>query len=195
MSALKAGNFVVSLIVLHRHVVAYTLSSPFSNFAFLQAVARDFTGIYSARRIKNCNAYALDKDFSPKLRSTMHYYNINHTRLSRDQQVNQLMAKVEDLKSVLGRNIELMLERETQLDALMAKSEMARRDSLVFKKRSVKLKNHFWWKSYKLWILIALTLLVFVYTMITASCGIRFQYCRGSNAYSDGSSDSNSGGN
>eukprot|EP00934_Nitzschia_sp_Nitz4_P006628 Nitzschia sp. Nitz4//scaffold3_size479765//123077//123949//NITZ4_000053-RA/size479765-processed-gene-0.65-mRNA-1//1//CDS//3329550617//6618//frame0 len=124
-------------------------------FAFLQAVNRDFVSTYTARRIRNCNAYAMDKDFKPTLRSTLDYYNLNRAKLSRDQKINALMAQIEDMKAVLGRNITLLLERETKIDRLVEKSERTRRDSLIFKKKSIRVKRELRQKSYKLWFLIA----------------------------------------
>lgn len=127
----------------------------YRNFAFLQAVARDFTAKYSARRIRTCNAYALDKDFRGTLRSTLNYYNNNSKTLSQDQKINALMTQVEDMRSILGRNITLMIERETRIDRLVEKSEQTRRDSLVFKRNSVQIKKAARNKSYKLSFLIA----------------------------------------
>jgi hypothetical protein len=149
----------------------------FSNFAFLQNVARDFTGTYTARKIKNCNAYAMDKQFSPNLRTTMHYYNVNHVMLSRDQKINSLLAKVEDMKTVLGRNLTLLLEREHKLVNLLETSEQAVTESMVFKKKAKKVKQEYRGRSYKLWFLIAGMLILILYTIVTTACGVRFQRC------------------
>lgn len=111
-------------------------------FAFLQAVARDFTRKYSSRKIKNVNAYALDKEFSSNVRNAMHYYNINCEKLSRDPQVNALLAQIDDMRAVLGRNINLLLERGDKIDSIMTKSEKAKRDTLVFKRKSEKMKKY-----------------------------------------------------
>lgn len=120
----------------------------------------------------------MDKEFGTTVRSTMHYYNINHKRLSRDQQVERLLAQVEDMKTVLGRNLHLLLEREGKLDRLVEKSESARRDSLVFKKRSIILKKQNQQKYYKFYALLAGLILAIIYTILIASCGFRFQRCR-----------------
>jgi hypothetical protein len=125
----------------------------------------------------------MDKEFSATIRSTMHYYNINHKRLSRDQQVERLLAQVEDMKTVLGRNLHLMLEREGKLDRLLEKSEIARQDSMVFKKRSIQLKNQNRARHSKVYALLAGLILVIFYTILTSACGFRFQYCR---AHGDG---------
>lgn len=120
----------------------------------------------------------MDKEFSATVRSTMHYYNINHKRLSRDQLVEGLLAKVEDMKTVLGHNLHLLLEREGKLDRLVEKSESARRDSMVFKKRTIQLKAQKQTRYYKVYAILAGLIMVIIYTILTAACGFRFQYCR-----------------
>ncbi|KAG7365452.1 synaptobrevin [Nitzschia inconspicua] len=161
------------------------------NFAYLQALAHDFGGRYSKRRIRNANSYSMDKEFKPMMRSTMHHYNINRVELSRESHVNSLLGKVEDLKNVLGRNMELLLEREQKLETLMDKASQARRDSMVFRKRSVKAKRIMEMKSYKMWFLICLSLMAMFYLIIISNCGFRFQYCRAPST----SSATNSNGN
>jgi hypothetical protein len=165
------------------------------NFAFLQALAHDFGGRYTKRRIRNANSYAMDKEFKVMMRSTMHHYNINRTELSRNDQINSLFAKVEDLKNVLGRNMELLLEREQNLDSLMDKATQARKDSMVFRKQSAQAKRIMEMKSYKMWFLICLSLLVMFYVIITSTCGFRFQYCRPSSLSSSGGGSGNDGHN
>jgi hypothetical protein len=172
------------------------------NFAYLQALAHDFGGRYSKRRIRSANSYAMDKEFKAMMRSTMHHYNINRTELSRNDQINSLLAKVEDLKNVLGKNMELMMQREQHLDSLMDKATQAKRDSMVFRKQAAQAKRQMAIKSYKMWFLICLSLLVMFYVIITSTCGFRLQYCRaagdeesGSDGYNDNNSDNGGGGN
>lgn len=124
----------------------------------------------------------------------MHHYNINRTELSRDDRTNQLLAKVEDLKSVLGQNLTLLLEREHQLDNLVAKSEQARRDSAIFKRKSFRLKEETRMKSWKMWFLIFFSLLLMFYTIITSICGFQWEHCRAKQQSGGGGGDSSSSG-
>ena len=148
-----------------------------SNFAFLQAVARDFTARYTPRKINNANAYAMEKDFAPNMRTSMHYYNTNQTRLSRDEEINRLLTKVEDLKAVLGKNLTLLLEREEKLESLVQKSEQTRIDSMVFKKRTKQVRRQNFIQSNKLTIMIVVGALMLIYIIVTAKCGLTFKKC------------------
>uniref|UniRef100_A0A7R9WY67 V-SNARE coiled-coil homology domain-containing protein n=1 Tax=Craspedostauros australis TaxID=1486917 RepID=A0A7R9WY67_9STRA len=150
------------------------------NFAFLQAISKDFKAKYSTRKVKKAHAYAMDKDFAPTVRSVMHYYNTNHNELSRNQQIEKLKAQVEDLGDIMGRNLNLLLEREVKFDRLVDKSEQMKRDSLVFKKRAKKVKRQTMWKSYKLSILIGLFCVFSLYSILTAACGFTFEKCKAS---------------
>ena len=150
------------------------------NFGFLQELSRDFGGRYTKRRIKNANSYSLDKDFKPVLRSTMHHYNVHRQEIMREEnpEINKMMAQVEDLKNVLGRNLNLLLERDEYIDNLLDKAVQARRDSLVFKKKSIKTKKHVAMKAYKMWALICFSIFIFIYLIIISACGIGFKHCR-----------------
>ncbi|KAL3934538.1 MAG: hypothetical protein SGBAC_009765 [Bacillariaceae sp.] len=110
-------------------------------FACMQAICRDFTSRYKQRKYQTCNAYSLNTQFTPNLRSAMHYYNINCDKLSRDQHVNELMVQVEDMKAILGRNVQLLLDRGEKVDRLLATSDSALRDSNVFRQRSERVKK------------------------------------------------------
>lgn len=157
------------------------------NFAFLKAISRDFAAKYSKRRIKNANSYSLDKDFKSILRSTMHHYNIERNQMIREEnsQIDHLRAQVEDLTIVMGRNLNLLLDRGMHIDSLMDKASQARRDSMVFKKRTVKVKKSMEMKAYKMWFLICFSIAIFVYFILLSACGFRFESCRDSSGGGD----------
>mmetsp|Transcript_17029 Transcript_17029/g.42547 ORF Transcript_17029/g.42547 Transcript_17029/m.42547 type:complete len:274 (-) Transcript_17029:2110-2931(-) len=152
------------------------------NFGFLQAIANEFGARYTKRRIKSANSYAMDKEFKPTLRSTMHHYNVHRQDIMREEnpQIDNLLNQVEDLKNVLGRNLNLLLERDEYIDNLMDKAVQARRDSLVFKRKSKQVKRHVGMKAFKMWGIICLSITFFIYMIIISACGFGFQYCRSS---------------
>ncbi len=134
----------------------------------MQAVARDFNAKYSPRKIRNCNAYALDKEFRPTVRAALDYYNTNAKMLSQEQRVTMLMAQVDDLRNVLGRNVNLLIQQETKIDTLIEKSEQTKKDSLVFKRKSIRMKREQRTKSIKLSILIGGGGVLFLLILIIA---------------------------
>lgn len=149
------------------------------NFAFLQAVSHEFAGKYNKRRVNNANSYSFDKEFKPALRSTMHHYNIHRNDIIRQDniQIDQLLTKVEDLKYILGRNLILLLERDQNLDSLMNKASQARRDSMVFKRNSVKIRREMEKKSYNMNCLIFVFVTFGIYLLMSCICGFTFDRC------------------
>lgn len=148
------------------------------NFAFLDHVQLEFTKLFKPNRIKNANAYALDKIFKPNMRSAMHYYNTNHKDLARQESVQKVMAQVQDLKQVMNRNINLLLERGENLEALLDKSNWLQEDAKVFKKKSRVMLQQ---QRRKYYVRIFIIVCIVAGLSLLASigiCGVGMKYCR-----------------
>lgn len=137
----------------------------------------EFTSLYKERRIEKANAYGLDKDFGPHLRSAMHYYNSNSERLRREAKVENLVKQIESMKAVMGRNINLALEREGNLHKLVEKSDQTRRDSLVFKKRGEHLKKITMWQNMKYSLFLGGLAFGLVWLFVSCMCGLNLSRC------------------
>ena len=170
-------RFSLSFLVVRPYYLLYTVCV--SNFAFLQAISKELNIKFTKRRINNCNAYSLDKQFKPILRTTLHYYNTHHLELSKDQQISKLLAQVEDMKHVLGRNINLLLEREQKLDRLVNKSNQLKEETQVFKKRAQQVKKQESYKNYKYAALILFIIMIFIYLILATACnGVTLSGCK-----------------
>ena len=150
------------------------------NFAFLDHVQKEFTKLFKANRIQKANAYSLDKIFKPNMRSAMHYYNTNHKDWAREESVQKVMAKVQDIKEVMNRNINLLLERGENLEALLDKSDLLQEEANVFKKKSRVMLQR---QRRKYYIRIAVIVAIVAGLSFLASlgiCGMGYKYCRAS---------------
>lgn len=136
------------------------------NFNCLDDTEKKFTSSYSPAKITKAKAYEMDKAFRKELGKLIHYYNENRTKFARQDKVNKMMDQIDDLTKVLGRNIEMVLEREAKLDDLMEKSETMMEDTKVFKRKSVVLKKKTR-RDYLKWYMIAgaIGVLVVVWTI------------------------------
>jgi Synaptobrevin len=144
---------------------------PKSNFAFLQQIQTEFTKQNRARRIANANAYGMDKKFSPYFRSTVHYYNVNHGKLRQEEKVTKLLAQVEDMKEIMGRNIQLSMRRAANMEKLVGISESLELDTEVFYKRAktdLKRRQRKYFRVYLTMVVMALTVL---YMILVGVCG------------------------
>lgn len=144
-------------------------------------MATEFVKRHRKGRIDTANAYALDKDFSPTVRSSMHYHNINHKSIAQEERVINLMAKVDNMKHVMGAHIHLMLERADALEELVDKSETLEEDAAVFKRKSTVIRKRqqrkFWFKKMILAALFTIGFSMFLYVTTISVCGARLQYC------------------
>lgn len=144
-------------------------------------MATEFVKRHRKGRINTANAYALDKDFSPTVRSSMHYHNINHNSLAQEERVVKLMAKVENMKHVMGAQIHLMLERADRLDKLVDQSESLEEDAAVFRRKSSvhrrRQQRKYWFKQIVLVALCMIVFSLFLYITTISICGAKMQRC------------------
>lgn len=148
-------------------------------------------------RIRTANAYALDRNFSPSMRSGMHYHNIHQKDLRQEERITKLKTKVENIRTVMGRNINMVLERGEKLDDLYRKSEGMRQDVQVFKKKARKTKNIMRRKYYTTYVVLAILIALVVYIPTVVFCGLTLGRCIelnfGGNAGEGGNDNKNDG--
>lgn len=139
----------------------------------MQQIQEEFTKQNRARRIANANAYAMDKAFAPNFRSALHYYTTNHSKLCQEEKVRALMAQVEDMKEVMGRNIQLSMRRAANLERMLQKSEDLEAETQVFYRRSKMAKRRRQRKYYRVYATLVLMVVGIVYMILAAACGWR----------------------
>jgi len=148
------------------------------NFDFLTSLHSDFTNSFRAGRIARANAYGMDKQFAPNIRTSMHYYNTNHQKLTREQKVQKTLTEIENLKESLGQNIQLVLRQTENLEKMAQKSEVAKKNSMVFKKKANQLHRKLWWMNTSSCLILSIVVVCLIYVMFAMSCGWRLTGCR-----------------
>lgn len=147
------------------------------SFAYLEALQQDFVKFFRSGRIKKCRAYALDKEFTPTVRSVVHYHNVNHNSLRQEERVRQLEAKANDLKAVLGKNITLLIQRGENLERLKRKSDALEDQVQIFKKKTKSFTKQQRYKNYRYNIIVVLLILLCIYIGLAIPCGVLLQNC------------------
>mmetsp|Transcript_10409 Transcript_10409/g.14701 ORF Transcript_10409/g.14701 Transcript_10409/m.14701 type:complete len:270 (-) Transcript_10409:1775-2584(-) len=150
------------------------------SFAFLDHVQTEFTKNYNSRKIDTAKAGAMVQSFSPELRSSIHHYNVNHVALSQDEKVRALTVQVDDLKSIMGNNLTLLIERVEDIDKLVDKSEQMKRDSLVFQKRTKQVHRKMSRKSTNVQVVLVVAVVFLIYILAASACGVNFSHCSSS---------------
>ena len=118
-----------------------TGSSFYRNYGFLEEVRREFTAEFSMSRITSARAYELEKSFSRALSNLLHYYNTHPNAGSTEASVVALTAQAEDLKNVVGANVNLLLKRGDCLETLVTKADELESQSRVFRKNTKQAKQ------------------------------------------------------
>ena len=101
------------------------------NYDFLKDIDDKFTKTYAPYKITKAKAYEMDKKFKKELGKLLYFYNENRKKFVRGDVVNEYLGKIEDIKTVVGNNITMVMEREATLSQLVDKTDQMLDDSKV----------------------------------------------------------------
>ena len=150
------------------------------NFGYLEDLQREFASRYTPNKINKANAYGMNNAFAPNIGKLSYHYNTNRGDMETDQRILKLTSQMEDLKKVMGHNINMIMDRGDSLDILATKSDQLEHDASVFKKRTRTLKHKVWWDYFKsnlIYIALAFALFLLLSFMM---CGFGWSRCRAS---------------
>ncbi|KAG0092208.1 Vesicle-associated membrane protein [Podila epicladia] len=148
-------------------------------FAFLQDMKERFLADYSRERaLSSVVPYGMN-EFSKTIAKQMEYFSTNPNA----DRIKQVQGEIEQVKDVMIlTRFQRVLERGERIELLVDKTDNLNQQAFVFKKRSTALKRTMWWKNMKLMVLLVFVLIVLVYLIIGAACGLpTWSTCRQSN--------------
>ena len=134
-------------------------------FAFLDDVKERWFATYGERG-STAIAFAMNEDFGRTLKKQVEFYNGPEA-----DQFATVHKKLDDVKSVMVQNIEMVLERGEKLELLVDKSEQLQLDAFRFQKSSKQLRNAMFWKKVKIYLLIFFIFCVVLYVFLAVLCG------------------------
>lgn len=137
------------------------------SFQFLAEVESEFLRLYGSRW-QTAVAYSFNGDFSKVLSRLVQEYS---NKRQEDEKLTMIRGQVEDIRGIMSRNIELVLERGEKIELLVEKSELMEQHAMKFSKQSTKLKRKFCCKNAKMTILLILVFLAILYFILCAACG------------------------
>ena len=115
----------------------------------------------------------------------MHYFNINRVKLCREQKVQEILEKIDDMKTIMDQNIRLMVQRqEGQLDEMLEKSETMKQDTVVFKKRAEIILASARRRQFIRTVTCTCITLGAIYLLLATGCGFAFEACHPKNSSS-----------
>jgi vesicle-associated membrane protein 7 len=86
----------------------------------------------------------------------------------RDDAISNVQREMDDVRGIMTRNIEGLLERGERIDLLVDKTDRLGGSAREFRVRSRGLKRQMWWKNVKLMSLLVLVLLLIIASIVIA---------------------------
>ncbi|PHH89283.1 hypothetical protein CDD83_6349 [Cordyceps sp. RAO-2017] len=134
-------------------------------FGFLLEIRRRFLDAFppastDLAELPNYGAGA----FNAELRRLMVDYGA--TAGGRDDAIGNARREIDDVRGIMTRNIESLLERGERVDLLVDKTDRLGGSAREFRVRSRGLKRQMWWKNVKLMALLALVLVLIVVAIV-----------------------------
>eukprot|EP00415_Alexandrium_ostenfeldii_P000631 UN0631 len=141
-------------------------------FAFLDALRENFGGCYLPDQVQSAIAYGMDKDFKPVLQQLMERYNSPEA-----DRLTMMQQRVADINDELMDGIGKLLERGEKIDLLVERSQALQSRSSSFMRDAGRLRRNIWWKNVRLVAALVCVVIVVIFVIVMASCGITFQHC------------------
>ncbi|KAF3767890.1 synaptobrevin-domain-containing protein [Cryphonectria parasitica EP155] len=104
--------------------------------------------------------------FNAELKGLM--VNYGTTSGGRDDAITNAQREIDDVRGIMTRNIEGLLERGERIDLLVDKTDRLGGSAREFRVRSRGLKRQMWWKNVKLMGLLALVVILIVLAIVIA---------------------------
>jgi vesicle-associated membrane protein 7 len=104
--------------------------------------------------------------FNGELRKLMVEYGT--TGHGRDDAIGNVQREIDDVRGIMTRNIEGLLERGERIDLLVDKTDRLGGSAREFRVRSRGLKRKMWWKNVKLMSLLLLVLVLIIVAIVIA---------------------------
>ncbi|XP_014207047.1 vesicle-associated membrane protein 7 [Copidosoma floridanum] len=135
-------------------------------FLFLNEVKRRFKTMYADGAL-TALPYAMNTEFGRVLANEMKHYSE-----SKDlDTISKVHGELDELKDIMVKNIDNLAMRGERLELLVNKTENLTNSSVNFRKSSRNLARSLFWKSVKMYVIIALVLIFVVYMILAFFCG------------------------
>jgi vesicle-associated membrane protein 7 len=136
-------------------------------FQFLDKVQSRFNKRF-ALRAQTASAYSLNTEFSLIIREEMDRFNKPNQE---HDKINMIQEEVNQVKDIMVRNIDDLVERGEKLDLLVDKTDNLSATAVTFKTTTRAVHHQMWWKNIRWSIAVGVAVLICLYIIISLSCG------------------------
>jgi len=168
----KHGNYLYHYIQENGLVYLCITEEGFSQkdaFQFLEKTQTRFKKRFSLRA-ETATAYSLNTEFSLVIREEMDRFNKTNTNNDHEK-ITMIQDEVNQVKDIMVRNIDELVERGEKLDLLVDKTDNLSATAVTFKTTTRAVHHQMWWKHIRWSIAVGLAVLIFLYIIISLSCG------------------------
>lgn len=170
------GNYLIHYICENRIIYMCITDDGFERsraFLFLTEIKKKFIQTYGLT-VATAIAYAMNTEFSRTLAHEMKHYSE-----TRDiDAIGRVHGQIDELKDIMVKNIENITNRGERLELLVNQTENLRNNSVTFRQTSRNLARTMFWRSVRMYCLIAAILLFVIYIVVSMSCGgLLWQNC------------------
>ena len=154
-----------------------------SAFAFLESISNKFETQFGSRSSTTAIPLAMNSEFSPILAAEMKKFNLveDQNKLmptgegeagpSSDDKIIRARQELDQVKGIMERNVDSLLERGERLDLLVDKTDHLSQNAVQFKQASTTLRRRMWWENKKMILIIVLVVIVIFYVVMSSACG------------------------
>lgn len=141
-------------------------------FDFLENIKQLFNETYS-EQVQTAIAFAFNSEFAPVLMNRMEYFNN-----PKSDNFTVINNKIHDVKDVMVKNVEMLLERGEKLELLVDKTDRLHQQAFKFERSSRSLKTTLFWKRMKLYLSIFFFLVLAAWLTSSGICGFDYRKCK-----------------
>ena len=120
----------------------------------------------------------MEKNFSPKIGESVHHFNTHPETIGVDRTaIAKINAKAEATKTIMGDNIRMSLQAQESAEELQKTSTLVRQSSMIFKRKTIKMKRTMQYEYCKLNWGITVAVVIFIYVFFAYQCGFTGETC------------------
>lgn len=161
------------------YLVVSDASAPGSrrvSFAFLSELRSQFLAAYPPETTDfsdlpnyGCASFAADmRALMARFGSAASFSSSSSSPYANDDAIGSVRREIDDVRGIMTRNIEGLLERGERIDLLVDKTDRLGQGASEFRVRSRGLKRKMWWKNVKLMGLLALVIILILVTIVVS---------------------------
>ena len=137
---------------------------------------------------------AFNHEFAPVIKRQMELYNSGKVETKMDT----VKKQTEEVKGVMLHSVDKVLARGEKIDVMVEKTELLESNASKFQVRSRQLKDQFWWKNFRFYLMCFFLVAAVIFAIVWSLCGASFEKCEaapspGSVTPSSGSGSNSSG--